>query len=212
MNTCTYVLSGPRNLGGDIRRRAARGVQEAVTAQLAAATAVLQRAEPKVGDLEVAARVKEEVLRLEVAVVHAAAVAELDGRHQLLEVAARHGLREPRALGEAREELPAAGVFHDEVDLGPRGHHLVEADDVRVAHAPHHVDLGLHLLRHAGAVHSILVQHLDGHSLAGGHLMGLVHLSEVAAAEELAQPVPAHDQLGVLVLLHGHGKQRMFSL
>jgi hypothetical protein len=69
-------------------------------------------------------------------------VAEADGGDELLEVPARGVLLEA-ALGDAREELPAADELHGEVDLGPGGHDLEEADDVGAAHAAEDGDLAL---------------------------------------------------------------------
>jgi hypothetical protein len=69
-------------------------------------------------------------------------VAEADGGDELLEVPARGVLLEA-ALGDAREELPAADELHGEVDLGPGGHDLEEADDVGAAHVAKDGDLAL---------------------------------------------------------------------
>ncbi|RID77781.1 hypothetical protein BRARA_A00662 [Brassica rapa] len=93
--------------------------------------------ETKVGDLEVAFFVKQEILRLEISVVNPPAVAEIDGGDQLLEVHARHVLAQP-SFGDFGEQLPASHELHSEVDLGFARHHLVELDDVRMLHHPHH--------------------------------------------------------------------------
>jgi len=108
-----------------------------------------QSGETEVGDLEVAFAIEEEVLRLEVAVRHAVAVAEPERGDQLLEIPARRGLRQPASTGDSGEELSSGSELHDEVDFGLCGHDLVDFKDVRVVvEAAHGVDFadyaGLH--------------------------------------------------------------------
>jgi len=85
--------------------------------------------ESEVGDLEVAVFVEEEVLRLEVTVVDAAAVAEVDGGYQLLEVESGDVLLQS-TFGDLVEELSAAHELHGDVDLGLAGHDFVKLHDV----------------------------------------------------------------------------------
>ncbi|KAJ6804142.1 putative CBL-interacting protein kinase 6 [Iris pallida] len=146
------VVALPRDdLRRDVRRGPARGAQEVGAGE---------GAEAEVGDLEVAAVVEEEVLRLEVAVVDAAGVAEGDGGEELAEVAAGGVLAEAAVAGDAGEELAAADELHGEVDLGAGGHDLVELHDVGVGDHLHGGDLPLDLLRHADAEHLLLGDHL----------------------------------------------------
>ena len=200
------------DLRRDVRRRAARRVEEAVVPPRRA-----ERAEPEVGDLEVAAAaaavvVDEEVLRLEVAVVDAAAVAEVDGGDELVEVPPRRVLPEAAAAGDQPgEELAAADELHDEVDLAPAGHHLVEADHVGVAaDEPHDGDLALDLVDHAGAgaQRLLLVDHLHGDGLAGHEAPGLVHLGERAVPQRAAELVPAHHHGALLRHLDTGARRR----
>uniref|UniRef100_A0A0A9CYR9 Uncharacterized protein n=1 Tax=Arundo donax TaxID=35708 RepID=A0A0A9CYR9_ARUDO len=167
------------HLGGDVRRCAARGVEQPVAADVSG-----ERAEPEVGDLEVASIIEEQVLGLEVAVVHPAAVAEVDGGDVLVEVPPRDVLPDAPSARDAGEELPATDELK-RVDLGARGHHLVQLDDVGVGH---------HLLRHARALHLVLGQHLHHDAPPCAHVPHGVHPPEVA--------VPQHPPQLVLPLQH----------
>ncbi|KAB8110556.1 hypothetical protein EE612_047861, partial [Oryza sativa] len=145
------VAVAGEHLGGDVRRRAAGGVEEAVGARVAG-----ERAEPEVGDLEVPGLVEQQVLGLQVAVVHPAAVAEVDGGDELAEVPPRDALPDAAVAGDPVEQLAAPDELERQVHLGARGHHLVQLHDARVGHHLHHGDLPLDLLRHPGALHLVL--------------------------------------------------------
>jgi len=134
-------------------------------------------AETKVGDFKVAVLVEQEVLRLEVAVVDATAVAEIDGGDELLEVEARRLLSEA-AAGDLVKELAAAHELHGDVDLGLAGHDLVELHDVGVLHHVHGRDLPLDLLHHPHLHQFLLPHNLHGHALSGLQVPRVVHLRE----------------------------------
>jgi len=122
-----------------------------------------ERGEAEVGDLEVAGGVEEEVLRLEVAVRDAVAVAEEERRDELGEVSPRQGLRDAAAPGELGEELAAAGVVDNEVNFGLRGENLVDFEDVwMVLQAAHGVDLAHDAGLHGGVDRLGLVDGLHG--------------------------------------------------
>ena len=157
------------------------------------ANLIRDRAEPKVGDFEVPVLVEEEILRLDVAVEDAAGVAEGDGGDELLEVLAGDLLLEP-PLGDFVEELAAADVLHDEVDLGFRGHDLEELDDVGVADAAEDGDLALDVGDEAALEDLLLVDDFDGDALVCLDVAGEVDLGEGPVAEELAHLVAAEDE------------------
>ncbi|WVZ72741.1 hypothetical protein U9M48_021155 [Paspalum notatum var. saurae] len=159
--------------------------------------------EPEVGHLEVAGVVHQQVLGLDVAVVHAARVAEGDGGHQLLEVAPRVGFPEAAAVGDAREELAAAHVLHHEVDAQLGGHHLEELHDVRVADTTEHGDLALDVRRQTRLEDLLLLHHLDGHLLAGKHVARVVHLGEVALTQQLPHLVTPQKERRLLLVAVG---------
>jgi hypothetical protein len=161
--------------------------------------------EAEVGDLEVTALVDEEILGLEVAVEDAVGVAEADDGDELLEVPARGVLLEA-ALGDAREELPAADELHGEVDLGPGGHDLEEADDVGVAHAVEDGDLALDV-RDEAVAQGLLVEHLDGDGLVGVvDVASVVQLGEGAVDEQAAQLVAPQQEASALGGPRGGGR------
>ncbi|KAK6935645.1 hypothetical protein RJ641_032675 [Dillenia turbinata] len=167
-------------------------MQETVDADL-----IAHSAEPKVGNLEVAILVDEEVLGLEVAVEDAAGVAVGDSGDELLEVAAAEVLREA-ALGNLGEELAALEEFHDEVDLGLRSEDLVKLDDVGVVEAAHDGDLALDVGHQGGggaAGEPLLADDLDGHALPGIHLPRVVHLGEGPAPQQLPHFILAEQGL-----------------
>jgi len=186
------IAAAREHLRGDVGGRATECVEEAIRVEL-----ISDRREAEIGDLEVAALVDEEVLGLEVPVEDAPGVAEADGGDELLEVPPRGVLLEA-ALGDAREELPAADELHDEVDLGLGGHDLEEADDVWVAHAAEDGDLALDVRDEAVAEGLLLVEHLDGDGLAGVGVAGVVDLGEGAVAEQAAQLVAAEQEAPAL--------------
>lgn len=194
------VAAAREHLRRDVGGRAAEGVEKPIGVEL-----IGDGRESEIGDLEIAALVDEEVLGLEVAVEDAPCVAEADGGDELLEVPSRDVLLEA-ALGDAREELPAADVLHDEVDLGLGGHDLEEADDVGVAHAAEDGDLALDVWDEAVAEGLLLVEHLDGDGLAGVGVAGEVDLGEGAVAEEPAQLVAAEQEAPALVGPRGGGR------
>ena len=115
------------DLGGRVGEGPTRGVEETVKAE-----GVREGGKAEIGKLEVAIAVEEEFLRFHVVVGDALGMAEIEGEDELLEIMAGGRLWEAAAMGEAREELVATGVLHDEVDLGARGHHHVEPEDVGV--------------------------------------------------------------------------------
>ncbi|KAK8444583.1 hypothetical protein SEVIR_9G160750v4 [Setaria viridis] len=194
------------HLGGRESRGAAGRVQVAVVAER-----VRERGEPEVGDLEVAVGVDEHVLRLDVTVEHPARVAVDERRHQLQEHPPRRLLGEParRQGGQPGQEVPAGGELHDEVHLGARGEHLVEAEHVGVAEAAHGGDLAQDAHRHARGGQLGLVEHLDGHGVAPREAARVVDLGEGAAAQEAAELVLAEEGRaglgGRLALGAGHG-------
>lgn len=194
------ITAAREHLRGDVGGRATEGVEEAVGVEL-----IGHRREAKIGDLEVAALVDEQILGLEVAVEDAPGVAEPDGGDKLLEVPSR-GILLEAALGDAREELPAADELHDEVDLGLGGHDLEEADDIGVAHAAEDGDLALDVRDEAVAEGLLLVEHLDGDGLAGVGLAGVVDLGEGAVAEQAAQLVAAEQKAHALGGPRGGGR------
>ncbi|RDX72785.1 hypothetical protein CR513_47675, partial [Mucuna pruriens] len=167
----------PDDLRRDVRRRAACGVQQAVLPEV-----LRESAEAEVGDLEVAVLVEEEVLRFEVAVVDAAAVTEVDGGDELLEVESSHLFPEA-AAGDLVEELPAADEFHGDVDLGFASHDFEEIHDVGVLHHVHRRDLPLDLLHHPYLHHFLFPHHLHRHALSALQVARVVHLREGAVAQ-----------------------------
>ena len=72
---------------------------------------VHHRGQPKVGDLDLILVVEQDVLGLQVAMVHVESVAVLDGLCHLNQVAARHVLLDLAALGNPIEELAATAKF-----------------------------------------------------------------------------------------------------
>ena len=87
-----------------------------------------------------------------------------DGGHNLSEDHLGLALGQLPLAGDLGEELPSAGILHDDVQLGQGLHHLIKADDVGVVESLHAGDLprqqALGLL-----VQLRLVQDFDGHFL-----------------------------------------------
>nr|CAB3493945.1 unnamed protein product [Digitaria exilis] len=201
------------------------GVPQAVAAAVVFGGGVAGRAarrggeesgEAEVGDLEVAGGVEEDVLGLHVAVEDAAGVGVDQRGHELGEHAARGVLGEAAGGegGEAGEEVAAGGELHDEVHLGARGEHLVEAEHVGVAEAAHGGDLAEDARRHARGGELRLVEHLDGHRVAAGEAARAVNLGEGAPAKEGAELVLAEERRAGFAVARrpalgaGHGGRR----
>ncbi|CAL9063083.1 unnamed protein product [Musa banksii] len=169
-----------------------------------------QGAQPKVGDLQVAVLVQEEVLQLEVAVVDAAAMTEIDSSNQLPEVLAGGGLGEAPGSGDPGEELAPADKLHGEVNPGTGGHDLVKLDHVGVAHHLHGRDLTLNLHHHPGADDRLLIHHLHGDAPPVADVAGEVDLAEGAAAEDATELIAAIEDASTPAILH-HGTNGWYN-
>ncbi|EER99909.2 hypothetical protein SORBI_3002G417201 [Sorghum bicolor] len=180
-----------QDLRGHVRRGAAHRVPEETAASVGGAG---HGAEPEVGHHQRAGLVEEEVLGLDVAVVHAARVAVPHGGHQLPEVVPRKVLRHAARRVDKREQLAAGGEVQHEVDLLARREDLVEPHHVAVPQATE--DAGLPLDGH-GPVTSgggaRVRERLDGHGPAREQVSRQVHLGGRAAAQEVAELVPAKE-------------------
>lgn len=91
------------------------GVVWAAAARLEELAAALESGHAKVGNLDVALAVEEQVLGLEVAVADVEPVAVVDARDDLLEVVQRLVRAELALLHEVVKQLPAGHVLHDQV-------------------------------------------------------------------------------------------------
>lgn len=183
---CAVVALLSDDLRRNIGRRAAGGMEKAVRADM-----LSESREAKVGDFEIAIVVKEEVLRFEITVIDAAAVAEVDGGDKLTKVVASGGFRQPATTSDQREELAAADELHSEKDLGSRSHDFVQLDDVWMGHHFHDGDLALHLLNHTGAEDFLFANDFHGDVTVGAEVTGEVDLGEGAVAEDTAELVAA---------------------
>ncbi|WVZ99537.1 LOW QUALITY PROTEIN: hypothetical protein U9M48_044815, partial [Paspalum notatum var. saurae] len=151
--------------------------------------------EPEVGDLDVALVVDEDVLELDVAVVHPERVAVVDREHQLPKHTARGGLADAAASMAVDIGRAATDQLHDDENTFLVCHHLVDAYDVWVAHPAHDLDLAHDLLRRGARLRQvILVHNFDGHLLPGLHLPRTVHLGKASLAEQLARLVPPDER------------------
>ncbi|RYR16813.1 hypothetical protein Ahy_B03g061697 [Arachis hypogaea] len=108
------------------------------------------------------------------------------------------------AFGDLVEELAAADVLHDEVDLGFGGHDFEELDDVRVADAAEDGDLALDVGDEAALEDLLLVDDLDGDALTGLDVARVVHLREGSVAQELSYLEAAQEEAALLVLVGNH--------
>mmetsp|Transcript_6914 Transcript_6914/g.21503 ORF Transcript_6914/g.21503 Transcript_6914/m.21503 type:complete len:281 (-) Transcript_6914:196-1038(-) len=176
-----HVAEAGDHLGWRIARRAASRLQAlALTEDVA---------EPEVYDLDTPVLVKQQVLRLQVPVHHLHLVHLLHAGHDLVEEAARLGLLYPPARDDVVEELAAAGVFHDEVQLPPGLDDLVKLDDVGVSDKLEDVHLTSDALNIGNLHDSILLQDLHGHAFAREDVAAELHLAEGAFPNGFPQHV-----------------------
>ena len=88
--------------------------------------------------------------------------------------------------------VASVGELQHQVELGGRVDDLVQPDHVRVLHQLHELDLLQHL-GPRGRVQTRLVDHLDGHLLAGEDVARQLDHGVVALADRLLQVVQAGD-------------------
>ncbi|EYU43342.1 hypothetical protein MIMGU_mgv1a014340mg [Erythranthe guttata] len=134
--------------------------------------------------------VEEDILRLQIAVVHAPRVAEGDGGDQLLEVLSGDFLLEP-PLRHLAEQLPALHVLHHEEDFRFRRHNLEQLHNVRVTNSPQNRDLAFDVSDQTYFHDLLLINHLNRHAFAVAHVPRVVNLRECSLADEFPDFVPA---------------------
>ena len=182
------VLPPLDHLGGEVVEGAAQGVA-------AGGRGVDRPAE--VGDLDLALRPDEEVLRLDVAVDDVLRVAVGQGLAEVGDVPGRGALGEPAAVGQFLVQLASGTVLEDEVDALLVEEVAEHPEDVAVAQVGLDLDLAAELMLDAGLEELGLLQHLEGDDVLGPLLPGQVDGAELAPAEGLADlevvegPLPA---------------------
>mmetsp|Transcript_949 Transcript_949/g.2535 ORF Transcript_949/g.2535 Transcript_949/m.2535 type:complete len:283 (-) Transcript_949:444-1292(-) len=102
--------------------------------------------QPKVGELQVAIRGEQEVVRLDVAVDVAVVVDGLNAQDCLRDVEARVWLRDDVLAHQQRHHVATRKVLHDEVEVLFILEGEVQLDDVRTVYFRQHVAFGLHVL------------------------------------------------------------------
>ena len=115
----------------------------------------------EVCDLNVFVAVEEEVLGLQVAVRDVEAMAVVDSRDDLLEVAEGFLGGEAALAAQVVEELAALDIFKDEVQLGRGLPDVIEAHDVRVLDKLHDDDLALDAVQDAVR---LVAETVEGHA------------------------------------------------
>lgn len=125
---------------------------------------------------------EEEVFGLEVAVRDFVRVEVFDGFEDLKVVVRGFGLLEAFLLDDSLEELAAADVLHDEVDLGVGLEDLEELDDVGVAKLAEDVDFSLDASEIGFIFDAVLFKDFDGDILSSGPMKPLVDFAEGALA------------------------------
>jgi len=126
----------------------------------------------------------------------AAAVAEVDGADELLEVLPGDVFLH-LSLGHLGEELSSLDVLHDHEDFCFVGHDLRELHDVGVAHQAHDGDLAFDLFHELILLEPLFLDDLHGHALVGAEVSPVVDFGEVPLPQDLPylvlveQDVPA---------------------
>lgn len=131
--TFSEILPARDDFGSAIPDRADPRVQPLAALKLSP--------EPKVGHLDLAALVEQDVFEFEVAVHDALAVQVGDPEHELAEDLPRLGRREATLLDEVVKQFAAGAQFRHEVDRRFRRDQLVQRQDVRVSQPTVVVDL-----------------------------------------------------------------------
>ena len=133
----------------------------------------------------------------------AAAVAEIDGADELLEVLSGEIFGE-FSFVDFGEEFTAIDVFHDEEDFSLCGHDFLEFNDVGMADESHHRHLALDLLHESLFLELLFLDDFDGDALVGVEVSGVVDFGEVSLPQDPPHLVLVEDNAsrvrGVLVL------------
>lgn len=173
--------------------------------------------EAKVGELELAARVDEQVLGLEVAVQDAVVVAEGDAAHQLVHEGLDGGGVEGASIA-ARVHVALQVLVHeleDEHELVLGVNDVVQQDNVLVAQLLHERDLADG--RRGRALLRVEVDLLEGDQLARlavaaledggiGALAQLLQLLEAAGVASRVHVLLCGRRLAVAKIAHGNGR------
>mmetsp|Transcript_24368 Transcript_24368/g.82161 ORF Transcript_24368/g.82161 Transcript_24368/m.82161 type:complete len:514 (+) Transcript_24368:1409-2950(+) len=172
-----------QHLGRNVVRRAHERVHDALAG-------LLRRREAKVDDLEHGVgswRLEKEVLRLQVSVANAVAVAVRHRLQDLLHDARRVvlavvALFRSRLLDDGVKELAAAAELRHDEDVVRVLKDVVDSDDVRVLHRLEDVDLARKRL---GVGDALLRNRLAGADFLGRSVRALAHDAEMAAADDV---------------------------
>ena len=113
----------------------------------------------------------------------AAAVTEIDGADELLEVLSGEIFGE-FSIVDFGEEFTAIDVFHDEEDFSFGGHDFLEFNDVGVADEFHHRHLALDLLDESFLFELLFLDDFDGDALVGVEVSAVVDFGEVSLAQD----------------------------
>ena len=150
---------------------------------------------PEVVQVGVAVTIDEDVLRLDVAVDHAAAVGGPQGAGDLTEHR-RGAIRGQRAEPEGVGQAAGVDETHDEVGGAGFAPVVVERDDVRVLESGDQLGLRFEAADERRVVGQLGTDDLDRHLPADDRLVGAVDRTEGAASELLAHLVAADRQPG----------------
>ena len=124
---------------------------------------------------------------------HAALVRGGDAGAQLPRQLERLVLRDAADAAEQRREVFAVHVLHREEAAAVRLAEVVQAADVLVRHLARHAQLVVKLREPAVVVGGAAGQELQRDRLIEGEVVGAIHFSHAAAAEQRDQPVAAGD-------------------
>ena len=122
----------------------------------------------------------------------AVCVARIDGHEDLPKDAARLRLLQPAMGYNELEELAAGDVLGHQEDVARPLDNLEKIDDMRMLHVLQNLDLSRHALHIAFVRDSVLLEHLDRHTLPGEQMHAELHLAKGALAEGLSEHPMSH--------------------
>ena len=160
---------------------------------------LLHLAEAEICQFEMALRVEENILWLQVTIDDSVLVEVSESQHDLGCIEARSVLSESNLVAEMEEKLAAIQKVGDEIQtfVGLKG--VVELDNERMCDLLHDVPLNLDLVRLVGADDEVLLERLHRVDLIACLLLGEVDFTKGASANDLEQLEVFDGQLGFLL-------------
>ena len=136
--------------------------------------------------------IKQQILRLQVAMYNVKFVKILDSSNDLVEESLGKGLPHTLVLNNEVKQLAARRILHNQVQLLGCLDNLIQLNDVGVADHLEDMNLSCHALHVVHVRYLVLFEYFHRHFFAGEIVHSHFHFSERALADSLRKQVVAH--------------------